>query len=630
MLLSLTLSAQLDSLVHALPIKKDTVRVHALNKLAFKAWNICPKKGVRYAKESLKLSKILRFEQGEANACNSLGVNEWILGNYDTALKFYLKSLDINEKLNRKKNIAGVLNNIAIIYGAIEKYEDAIFYYQKVIKINEQLGRQSKIASAYVNMSGIYCHTGDYDLGLDYINRALEINRKENNLEALSQILYNKANIYLEKENYIKALQVAKLLIANTAKINDNVGSVINNALISKIYLNMKERKKALEYIRKSEKLAKKLELNSELICIYELLSRYYEEEKDYESALLYNKKKEIVERKIDIARQTNSINLLKDKSEDQRKKNHIDKLEKNNKKQKSLIKKQDEQKSILIAFSILLAMILVSVIYCIRSKMRHNKDLEAYNKDMNLKTEQLKQSMSDLKETNLQKDKFISIIAHDLRNPFNVILGFSNILHDDFYYLDDNTRKEYIDKISVSSQLTFNLLNDLLLWARSSGQMQLNFEEKNLKDFIDKCIKVHLESGNLKNIKIVNNIDINILIAIDYFTMSTVVSNIVSNAIKFTNHNGEIKISYVNYSETDCILIEDNGVGMSGDKIDSLFRIDKNNSTEGTNNEKGTGLGMLLCHEFISKYNGNIYVDSALGIGSKFYINIPKNRESC
>jgi len=629
MLLSFNLTAQLDSLEMHLSVKKDTARVRALNDLAFRAWNICPKKGIRYAKESIQLSKLLKYELGEAAAYNSLGVNQWVLGNYDIALKFYLKSLDINEKFNKKDKIAAVLHNIAIIYSRIDRSDEAIRYYKRVIKINRELKRDSKIASAYMNMSGIYCHTGDYDLGLEYLDKALFINNKSNNSEALSQILYNKASIYLEKEDYVEALKVAKHLMCVDTKINDNVGAVINNALLSKIYLNMKERGKALEYIKKSEKMAKKLDLNTELVSIYELLSRYYEEDRDYKKAFYYSKLKEDLVREIDMTSQTNSINLLKDKSDDLRKQKHIVKLEKKNKNQKSLIIKQDEQKSFLVVISILLAILSVSVACAIRSKIKNNRDLKIHNENINKKTEQLKQSMNELKEANLQKDKFISIIAHDLRNPFNVIIGFSNMLQEDYYYLDEDTRKEYIDRISISSQLTFNLLSDLLLWARSSGQIHLNYESQNLYEFIKKSTNPYLGNAEIKDITIKNNIEKDVFITIDNFTMSTIIANIVSNAIKFTNKKGEIAITYIRSSNSDCILIEDNGIGMCKDKIDSLFRIDKNHSTEGTNKERGTGLGMLLCQEFISKYNGEIRVESELNKGSKFYINIPRNKES-
>ncbi len=240
---------------------------------------------------------------------------------------------------------------------------------------------------------------------------------------------------------------------------------------------------------------------------------------------------------------------------------------------------------------------------------------------------EALIESEKKLKELNATKDKFFSIIAHDLKNPFNALIGFSNLLLNDYNDFDDQTREKFIKEINSSSVNTFKLLENLLTWSRSQmGGIEYSPEKLHLNTLISDAISSNIAMANKKEILLLRNVTDNEMIFGDVNMIDTVLRNIISNAIKFTPKSGKVIISTEKQKDSSFIDISilDTGVGIPKDKINDLFRIDKNVSTVGTEKETGTGLGLILCKEFVKKNGGKINVKSEEGKGSEFIISLP------
>lgn len=238
-----------------------------------------------------------------------------------------------------------------------------------------------------------------------------------------------------------------------------------------------------------------------------------------------------------------------------------------------------------------------------------------------------IKNKNKELMQINASKDKFFSIIAHDLKGPFNIIMGYVQLLKKGYDQFDDAERKEFIAEIDKSSENTFELLESLLMWARSqNNKIELIKEPLNFKDEIHEIVKIYLPAAENKKLKIKVEVLDDIVIYADKFSLKTVVSNLLNNAIKFTPSNGIIKIHAIQNEHYIEISISDNGVGIQEEMISKLFRIEENVSTLGTNDEKGTGLGLLLCKEFIEKHDGVIWVESEVGKGSRFAFTIPNH----
>jgi signal transduction histidine kinase len=232
----------------------------------------------------------------------------------------------------------------------------------------------------------------------------------------------------------------------------------------------------------------------------------------------------------------------------------------------------------------------------------------------------EIKKSREQLIELNATKDKFFSIISHDLRNPFSAILSSSELL---LKYIDNNEPQKiqkFATNIHSSVSLVNKLLANLIDWASiQTGKLIPKIEKHNLKIIADELWLLNNEIAQSKNITLQNNVISDIYINCDIDMTKTVLRNLLSNAIKFTNNNGNISIGYVEYESEVEVHISDNGVGIEPGNIPYLFLIEKNISTPGTNNERGTGLGLLLCKELIEKQGGKIWVESEVGQGSTF-----------
>lgn len=223
------------------------------------------------------------------------------------------------------------------------------------------------------------------------------------------------------------------------------------------------------------------------------------------------------------------------------------------------------------------------------------------------------------------EKDRFYSIIAHDLRAPFNSLIGFSDTMIDDFDNLDDSVKKEIIESIRDVSTETFQLLENLLNWSRSqTGALELKKENHIVSDLIDETMELQGRVAAEKSITLSLKVTKGATVFADKNTISTCLRNLMSNAIKFTESRGNILVSTSSEKDFTLIQIRDDGVGMDERAIDNLFRIDKKQSTLGTNREKGSGLGLMLCKEFVELNSGTLRVSSEPGKGSTFTIALP------
>jgi len=268
-----------------------------------------------------------------------------------------------------------------------------------------------------------------------------------------------------------------------------------------------------------------------------------------------------------------------------------------------------------------------------VSTKFRFNEegDIEIVGISRNI--EERKRMMNEisqrevaLQKLNAEKDKFFSIIAHDLKSPFNSIVGFSELLLEQVRANEFSGIEKYAEIILQSSDRAMNLLMNLMEWSRSqTGRMVFNPEYFELVNLIHETVHLFTDISDLKLITIRQILPQNAPVFADKAMISTVLRNLISNAIKFTMAGGDIQISIEEKNKEVLVAVKDNGLGLSKNSIQRLFRIDDTVSTPGTQNEVGTGLGLILCKEFIEKHQGKIWVDSEEGKGSTFYFSLPK-----
>lgn len=268
----------------------------------------------------------------------------------------------------------------------------------------------------------------------------------------------------------------------------------------------------------------------------------------------------------------------------------------------------------------------LKGLVFRLRDYNMLEAELTRKNLEIEKQAKELEKQRTELEALNSTKDKFFAIIAHDLKNPFSTVLGLSELLAREFETFDSDSLKNFITQIYKYSNNTFNLLENLLQWSMlQTGRIPLRPRIVNLKRIIEENIDILSGNATNKNLKVEVVASNDASAFVDSNQITTVVRNLLSNAIKFTPTKGSITISIDDQDIMWKISIKDNGIGISDNNLNKLFNIDSNPTNIGTDQETGTGLGLILCKEFVERNGGEIWVESILGKGSTFYFTVPK-----
>jgi signal transduction histidine kinase len=251
-------------------------------------------------------------------------------------------------------------------------------------------------------------------------------------------------------------------------------------------------------------------------------------------------------------------------------------------------------------------------------------------NEDLVLSNKQINTQSKELKELVATKDKLFSIIAHDLKSPFNTMLGFSDLMIENIKGNGPESSNQYIHAINSTARQTLILLENLLNWSYTqTGQIEFKPEKLKLSRIIHDITEMLKLSATIKNISLNYLNKEEIFIYADHNMLTTILRNLVSNAIKFTESGGKVDISAFPVLNQIEITIADDGVGINEDTLAKLFNIDTTITTKGTANENGSGLGLILCKEFVELHRGKIYVESIVGKGSKFVVSLPASNQT-
>lgn len=238
---------------------------------------------------------------------------------------------------------------------------------------------------------------------------------------------------------------------------------------------------------------------------------------------------------------------------------------------------------------------------------------------------QKIHQYNEELKSLNASKDKFFSVVAHDLRSPFHGLLGLSEIMVDEFDSLVKSDIKNYMINIHKTIKNVYKLIENLLEWSRlQSGKMSFSPAKLNFCQILENVQQVLMGVSSLKGIKILNHVQKNIFVSADEKMITSVLQNLITNSIKFSNPKSEIEVTAELSEDYLKVSIRDNGIGMDEEMISKLFTLDQSVTTTGTAQEKGTGLGLILCHEMIEKHDGKIWAESKKGYGTTFHFTLP------
>jgi signal transduction histidine kinase len=589
--------------------------------------------------KALRLFEELEEKQEVANCLNSLGIIFAYQGNYPIALEHFQKYLIIKGEQNDSSlNFQGLIN-IGNIYSSLSDYPKALEHFQKALKIAEEQKVKSKISNSWANIGYIYLKTND-SLALECFQKALKYNEERNDkLLTISTLIYI-GDFYLQQVDFDKAM----INYSKAQKMAEELGKkrpdceALNK--IGTIYLKQKKYSAALSYTLKSLAIANELKLLNTQKDIHNQLSEIYAATNDYKNAYINHKLYKALNDSLFGEENVKKITGLEYsyKYEKEKQANELEQQK------KDAIQAAEKKQQGIIIFSLIGGFVLMFLLavyvyrsYRIKNKTNiiltkqkeeieaKNKELLQLNEEILAQRDEIETKNSKLQELNATKDKFFSIIAHDLKNPFNTILGFSNLLVNSKERFNQEEILKYVSLINSSAQNAYTLLENLLEWSMSQTE-GIDFKPTHLalENLVIENEKLCENIAKTKGISIQNKIDGNLILYADQNMLSTILRNLITNAIKYTHKGGNITITSTVQNTEIIITVSDSGIGMDEDTRNNLFKISEKSSILGTEKEKGTGLGLILCKEFVNAHGGEIWVESELGKGSDFKFSIP------
>ena len=570
-----------------------------------------PDSSLVYLEEAYKKAFIAKESTIKMQCLNTMAANYLNQGKYEKALSNFTKAYEIADSLQLKKMLPNISLNIGTTLLYNEDLEQAIGYFENVIEMSDSTDVNLAYASALNNLGSCYSRMADHKKALTYFEKALPPYQQINNKLQIAQLYAN-----LGQSNYhLGRIEAAEPFLNKAIELNRTSRStnqlIINLIILGNIQLQEKEYLHAKYSLFEAKELVDKYNINYNKVDLYDALSNYFKTTNQFKKALDFKQKQLNYKDSIFNVDHQRQITELETKFQSKQKENENQILRKDLSLEKMRVKEQINIRNFLLALSLLIIILVVILLNRARIKKRTHKIIE--------------KQKSELEKANNTKDKFFSIIAHDLKSPFSALLGFSELLATSYDDMDDKERKSFINDLHTASQSTYSLVENLLTWSRiQQGNLAMTKEKIDIFNVIANGILANQSTAKLKNIAINNNISSHDTIWVNKFSIETIIGNLVSNAIKFTPEKGSIDISTEEKNGMLIVSIIDTGVGMTSEQVQNLFKIDKNISTTGTNNETGTGLGLILCKEFIEQNDGSIWVKSELGKGSIFSFSVP------
>jgi len=579
---------------------------------------------------------------------------------YALAIEYFNRSYQYFLKIGNQTEATGLLNNLAVVYGKINENKLEIETYIKVIEQEEKAGNKIGLARTYSNMADVYYRNGKTANALNFYRKSLQLSRETNSARYEAAALNGMGLIKSEMKQYDSAI----IYLTQSAELNKKYEYhqwEANNYLnLGGMYLHkLSNPSEGVRYLRDAASIYYSISDWDDYVSSMTELSAWYRDNGDltrageimtltgkYEdsiasievrrnfcfqkykylkqtgkinSALSYLEKVIVLDDSISSTQEMSHAQELQAKYDLTRQEQENDKLRMESSIDEATIKKQW---ILLLAGILILLMLALIIIITFIS----NRKIRKANKALQEATRQLKEKANELQLSNESKDKFLSIISHDLKNPIGAILGLSDLLIDETMTLSEEEKKKYIRYINEGCVNTDYLLENLMKWVRSqTGKLEMNPREFDLIQPLEHALALINNAAIHKNIIVSSEIKGETLVYADQEMISTCLINLLTNAVKFTPEQGRITVSLKEETGYYHLAVSDTGVGISQENLNKLFRPDTKSGTLGTANEKGTGLGLLLVKEFIEKNKGKVSVQSKVGSGSTFSLAIPK-----
>lgn len=585
--------------------------------------------------KSKKIFSRLNDTLSVAKINNSIGLIEIKRGNYAKGLQYSLSAINELEKRNLNNDLSLAYSNLAKAYYSINLNDKALEFYLKALEKQELLNDTKGISESYLKLAELYSNRKEYRKSIDYYHKALDNSTSTD--DSLNSIVLPKlGGEYLKFNDYNNATKyLVKGYNVNHRNKNE-LGMLLTLNNLAELNIKKDRLKTAEKQLLEAGKLAKALDNKTELLKHYKLLKTLDSTRKRFDKAFVWQREYYELSKQLQENQTKTIVNNTPTYPEDLSfEPDSTSVNEVANTKPVITPPKSDTEEELdkfkLIFYGLLAALAIVStflvLIYIKRnSNIKYMQELEEKNMKIELQNQAFIEQTKHLENVNNVKDKLFSIVSHDLKDSLSSINGFIDLLKDGSLSREefDNLIPELSENANNASLLLFNLLN----WSKS--QMQ-SLEPKpclfDVQEVFEEKIKLIEPRMENKGIKLVDH-SLRDFAYADRSMFEIVVQNLLANALKFCRRGDTITISN-HISNGSCIIsIADTGVGISKENLSKLFK-STSFTTTGTDNEKGTGLGLSICKELVDLNNGKIWVESTKGVGSTFYVELPKSKPS-
>lgn len=620
-----------DSAIQALiPVTRMKESPEMLPKLARAFNNIgtlygrkqIPDSAHKYLHESLRIDMGLGNDYGVSKTYYDLSVMYFRKGHLELSLRYQLLSIPLIEAQNDTMRLINALNVLGNIYADLKEPDKAFEAYSRAIELDAAYEGLNSIAMMYSNISSIFTDTPEtFEKALTYAQKGIENLTNEKRDELMPYLQTNIGGAYLSINQPHKALPYFHYALSyfDPDIPHRETGAILLN--ISKSHRMLENWDSARHYAKLSSNHFEKTKSLSKLSSAYFTLAsadsaqgRFEQAHENYIQAVALRDSTWSIENRNRIS----ELQIIYD----------TDKKEAENKllaEQNKLSRKVIRNQKLLIIFIITAAILVVSLLIL---EHRMKRKMLRKNKEILRQKEELHEQSIRLAELNATKDKFFSIIAHDLRGPFSSLAGLLEILIDEYETMNDSDRRQVLEVLKQNSANTLNLLLNLLDWARAqTGIIENKPETINMHEKINQVFGILNGRAGEKNHQLLNEVPENSMVFADPQLVQSILINLLNNAIKFSPTNSKTKVTASKINGYWRICVEDNGIGIPDEKLGSLFKLDSKFKRPGTNMESGTGLGLIMVHEFLQLAGGTITVESHEGNGSRFCFTLPSAR---
>lgn len=557
---------------------------------------------------SLEAAKLAKNYKTMASTYSMMGTLYRTSGIYDRAIEYIIKAKLNYDKAGLLEGEAWVSYLLGRIYKDLNSFEIASEYFHYALEIYKRLaaldGKKTGIAICHEQLSLLHIDLGEYDIAREHIDTVFDIYKDNKSKMGMMSVNYHYGLIEYSLGKYNKAEDYFNTSLALRTEVEDKTGMPYVYERLGLCLIGKGKIDQGLAKINQGLDIAisknqKKIESD-----IYSRLAEVHISLNNSDEAVFYLKKQ--IETQKELASRTVSIKMeqLQALYELDLKNEQIKELEELNE-INALKMKQHKTNELMMTIGILFILVIMLTVYF-------------YNRKLNKKNQQLN-------SVNRTKDKLFSVISHDLKGPVGSVIGLNELLLSDSKKQEDSELREYYLTMHKSLTGILDLLNNLLQWVHSQGnRLSFNPELLPLEKIINDTLKPISTLAAEKNINIYIEMDTGFKVFADINMLKTILRNLISNAIKFSHKDGSIRIKASKQHNEITICVRDFGIGMSGDTARNLFSPDSNSPQEGTSGEKGTGLGLILCKEFIEVHKGRIWVESETGKGSQFCFVLP------